>query len=163
MEVNQETIYKKNDGIVAAKHNGFVKAIEHNGTAVYAAIEYTDDPTLVDGVPEDSKFETIQVSSYITKVDETFRVCPKCGRRISRDEYANLYTTGFVDEEGNPKYYGTRQYRNNDGHLCRSNRIEKAGGNEGIRKQHEYILERVLDNGFFLGNIRHKKGQSTSN
>ena len=102
VEVNQETIYKKNDGIVAAKHNGFVKAIEHNGTAVYATIEYTDDPTLADGVPEDSKFETIQVSSYITKVDETFRVCPKCGRRISRDEYANLYTTGFVDEEGNP-------------------------------------------------------------
>lgn len=28
------------------------------------------------------------------------------------------------------------EHRNNDGHLCRSNRIEKAGGNEGIRKQH---------------------------
>lgn len=101
-DIDQDTIFEARDDVAIAKHNGYVESIEHNGTAVYATVRYTDDPTLADGIPEDEETEVIQVSSYINKVDQTFYVCPNCGRRISIEQYNALAESGFVDEEGNP-------------------------------------------------------------
>ena len=102
VEIDESTIYQTRDESVVALHNGFVKAIEHNGTAVYATISYTDDPTIVGDIPEDEKEEVIQVSSYIEKVDDYFYVCPQCGHRYTVEEWTALHDAGFVDEEGNP-------------------------------------------------------------
>ena len=102
VEVNDETIFVERDDNIVALHNGYVKSIEHDGTAVYATIEYTDDPTISTDIPENEKTETIQVSSYIEKVDDYFYVCPKCGYRMTVDEWNAAKENNFLDENGEP-------------------------------------------------------------
>lgn len=102
VETNAETIYSRRDETIVAKHNGFVKSIIHNGTAVIATIEYTDDPSIVGDIPEDEKTEGIQVSSYTTKVDDYFYVCPTCGYRMTKEEWEEAKEKNFLDDEGNP-------------------------------------------------------------
>lgn len=102
VEIDEETIFEKRDDIIVAKHNGSVKSIVHNGTAVYATIVYTDDPTISGEIPEDEREETIQVSSYLEKTDQYFYICPNCGHRMTVDEWNAAKEAGFVDEEGNP-------------------------------------------------------------
>lgn len=102
-EVDPETIVKIDEkNIIAAKHNGYISRIWHNGTAVFAKIIYTDDPTLTGDIPENEKEEEIMVSSYIEKVDQYFYVCPQCGYRMTAEEWKKYATDGFVDAEGNP-------------------------------------------------------------
>lgn len=100
--INQETIFEERNETIVAKHNGYVVSIEHDGTAVYATIKYTDDPALTDPIPEDESMEVIQISSYITKVDQDYYVCPVCGARLTIEEWETYQAAGFVDEDGNP-------------------------------------------------------------
>lgn len=101
-DINMETIFQQRDDIIIAKHNGYVKAITFDEDAVYAHIVYTDDPTSTDPIPEEEKEETIQISSYISKVDQYFYICPECGYRMTEDEWNTLKEKNFLDEEGNP-------------------------------------------------------------
>lgn len=100
VEIDQSTIFESRDEVIAAKHNGFVKAIEHDGKAVYATIKYTDDPTLVDPIPEEESEEKIQISSYIEKTDEYFYICPSCGYRMTKEEWEAAKANDFMEEDG---------------------------------------------------------------
>ena len=102
VEIDSSTIFEERDESIAAKHNGYVESILHDGTAVYATVVYTDDPTIVGEIPEDERKEVIQVSSYIKKTDQYFYICPSCGTRITVEEWNAAKEAGFVDAEGNP-------------------------------------------------------------
>lgn len=102
VEVDQSTIFEERKDTIAAKHNGYVKSIEHNGTAVFANIVYTDDPTITGEIPEDEQTETIQISSYIEKVDKYFYICPICGYRMTKEEWDKYKEKDFLDENNEP-------------------------------------------------------------
>lgn len=102
VEIDSSTIFEARDGTVVAKHNGYVKSIEHDGTAVYATVIYTDDPTIVGDIPEDETEEVIQVSSYVQKTDQYFYICLSCGYRMTVEDWEAAKEAGFVDENGEP-------------------------------------------------------------
>lgn len=125
VDIDTSTVVELRDTPIVAKHNGYVESIRYEEDAVYAKIKYTDDPTLEDGAELDCMEETIQISSKIEKVDDTFMVCPICGKRYTLEEweklkeqltsgepeisetgepiYSYLAETGLQDEEGNYK------------------------------------------------------------
>lgn len=102
VEIDTSTLFEDRDDTIVALHNGHVKSIQHNGTAVYATIIYTDDNTIVGDIPEDEVEHIIQVSSYLEKVDKYFYICPHCGYRMSEEEWHAAEEAGFVDENGEP-------------------------------------------------------------
>lgn len=101
IDVNTETIFQTRNDMVIAQHNGYVKSIVFENDAVYAHIVYTDDPTIATAIPESEQEEVIQVSSYISKVDQYFYVCPECGHRMTEEEWNALKEKNFLDDEGN--------------------------------------------------------------
>lgn len=102
VEIDMDKIVHTNTGMVVAAHNGYVKSITYIEDAVYAIIQYTDDPTLATGEELSTDSESIQVSSIVEKLDNTFMVCPHCHHRYTMDEWKALEEAGtMVDQFGN--------------------------------------------------------------
>lgn len=100
ISLDVDTIYKERDNKKVAKYNGKIISVKHNGTAVYAKIMYTSDDVLEE-IPENEVYDTVQVSSYIEKVNDYRYICPKCGKQYTESEYASL---SLEDENGNPLF-----------------------------------------------------------
>lgn len=101
VEIDSSTVFTAVNDVIVAKHNGYVKSIEHNGQAVFATITYTDDNTIVGDIPEDEVTETIQISSYVTKVNEYRYVCPVCGYQMTVEDWEAAEAANFLDSDGN--------------------------------------------------------------
>ena len=99
VDIPLETVYEKRDDYIVAPYDGYVKSFIMEENAVYATIVYTWDPINKVEPPEEERIQKIQISSYISKVDETFRVCPHCGHRIPLDDWAEAYEHGFMSDD----------------------------------------------------------------
>ena len=86
----------ENDYVVAA-HNGYISKVEYDKDAVYTTVTYTDDPTLPTGAELTTPETRIQTSSYVTRTNQDFRICPVCGRRLTLDIWEKMDDDDFFD------------------------------------------------------------------